>query len=303
MLGCTFNEYKDCFDENLAKYLEAYEDNTPILFLSNQMRLYSHYQFELQKISNMLVINGEEKASEFFLQSNIFEGLKKIDIDTYHNILIEEKPIQSGDGFSVASEIYQNKRSFLKVRIDFIKLRNHLSSTEKIVEYIDNKYKTIEHGEQTIRTLTHDKQDEPTQIVTSNLDEVKPTELKSEDFLNPHKKEKDIIEGKLKLLKVYLFSDDDYNLLASSLLSFFTTNDFPKLPRKIMFKKLDRKYVGWVLKEIWQCFKTEKFDKRIIEFAVHNINRFEGCKIPKGKLFGTNIYKAFTTKPKSYKYR
>ena len=75
MLGCTFNEYKDRFDENLAIYLEAYEDNTPLSFIKNQLEQYDVFLNELNKISNELKTYGEINANKRFLRSRFFEGL------------------------------------------------------------------------------------------------------------------------------------------------------------------------------------------------------------------------------------
>lgn len=297
MLGCTLKEYKDRFDEKLANYLEEYADNTTISFLENQKILYGYYQYQIQKILSELIIYREENASEVFLESNIFEGLKKIDIDSYQNILIEEKPNDIRRLYAKVGEY----RSELKVRINFTILKNIITSVDKIVEFIENKYQIFEQEEKQIITLALGQQHNPANTEATILEEFVPSRLDAEDLVDPDKSMKETIDK--YLIK---FTDDlskeDYELLTNSLLTYFLTDNFPKLDRKITFKHLNRKKVGWALKEIYQSFKTEKLNITLLEFAVHNINLFEKYVIPKDNLFRSNIYKAFTTNPKSYKY-
>lgn len=297
MLGCTLKEYKDRFDEKLANYLEEYADNTTISFLENQKILYGYYQYQIQKILSELIIYREENASEVFLESNIFEGLKKIDIDSYQNILIEEKPNDIRRLYAKVGEY----RSELKVRINFTILKNIITSVDKIVEFIENKYQIFEQEEKQIITLALGQQHNPANTEATILEEFVPSRLDAEDLVDPDKSMKETIDK--YLIK---FTDDlskeDYELLTNSLLTYFLTDKFPKLDRKITFKQINRKKVGWALKEIYQSFKTEKLNITLLEFALQNINIFEKFAVPKDNLFRSNIYKAFTTNPKSYKY-
>ncbi len=113
MLGCTFNEYKDRFEENLAKYLEAYEDNTPLSFIKNQLELYHVFLDELYKISNELKTYGEVKANDRFLRSSFFHSIIDLDINTYNDILIEHKRL---DGLEVYFSIQDVRR---QTKVDF----------------------------------------------------------------------------------------------------------------------------------------------------------------------------------------
>ena len=292
MLGCTFNEYKDCFDENLAKYLEVYGDNTPISFLRNQMRLYSIYQLELEKILNKLIIYGEEKASEVFLESNIYEGLKKIDIESYQNILIEEKPNDIQKLYARVGEY----RSKLKVRVNFTILKNIITSVDKIVEFIENKFQIFEQDERPDITLDLGQQHNPANVETAILDEIIPNQLDTKDLVDPDKSMKEVIEFNLKELKGHL-SDYDYKLLTNSLLVYCKTNNFPKLDYMIMFKPINKKIVGWALKEIVKTIKRGTLKIELFKFAQHHINLFQDEVIVEVNFHRSSFYKAFTTNP------
>jgi hypothetical protein len=290
MLGCTFNEYKDRFEENLAKYLEAYEDNTPISFLRNQMRLYSHYQVELKKILSELIIYGEENASEIFLESNIFEGLKKMDFESYQNILIEEKPNDIHRLYARVGEY----RSKLKVRINITILKNIITSVDKIVEFIENKFQIFEQDDRSDITLDLVQQHYPANDETAILDKVIPSKLDADDLVDKDKSIKEVIEFNLKELKCYL-SDYDYKLLANSLLEYCKTNNFPKLDYIIMFKPINKKIVGWALKEIVKTNKRGTLKIELFKFAQQHINLFQDEVIVEVKFTKSSFYKAFTT--------
>jgi hypothetical protein len=280
MLGCTLKEYVSHFDEKLADYLEEYADNTPISFLENQKLLFGHYQYQIQNILSELTIYGEENASEVFLESNIFEGLKKIDMDSYQNILIEEKPNDIQRLYVRVGEY----RSKLKVRVNFTTLKNINSSVDKIVEFLHDKYLKF-------------------QSVCSD-DETKPLiDLKSEESIleNPIDPVLQKIE---KYLKPYshLLLDEDYNLLTNSLLAYFKNGKFPKLEKKITFKQCNKKKIGWALKEIFTSITIEDFSIEYARFAHENINLFKKDVVDEANFVDSNLYKYFHENVKSWNH-
>jgi hypothetical protein len=307
MLGCTFNEYKDRFEENLAKYLEAYEDNTPLSFLKDQIESYKLFLNELNKISNELRKYGETNANKKFLRNRFFNGLIKLNIKTYEDIQIENKSLDSRESWNSILWLFDPQKKdedhpdWFEARINYIKLKKHIVSAEKILKFIEGKYQIFEQEEQQIITLALGQQDAQSNIKLIISAGVEPIELETIDQFDPNKSKKEIIEKYLKEFTDYL-STEDYLLLTDSLLKYFLNGKFPKLDRKITFKKINIKKVGWALKEVYQSFKTEKLNITFLGFAVENINLFSKYKIPKDNLFRSNIYKAFTTNPKSYNY-
>jgi hypothetical protein len=287
MLGFTFKEYVEHFDEKLADYLEEYADNTPISFLENQKLLFGIYQNQIQNILSELTIYGEEKASEVYLESNIFEGLKKIDIDTYQNILIEEKPNDIQKLYVRVGEY----RSKLKVRVKFTTLKNINTSVDKIVEFIENKYRIFGQQEQQIISFELGQQHKPANAETAILEEVIPNQL--EDEPDPDKAIKEIIEKNLKELKDYL-SNSDYEALANAMLEYCTKDNFPQLKHKIFFDPIDKKRVGHALKTIVKTIKRGSLNIKLFKFAQQHINLFQDEVIVASKFTKSSFYKSFT---------
>lgn len=280
MLGCTFKEYLENFDKKLADYLEEYADNTPISFLENQKLLFGHYQNQIQNILSELTIYGEENASEVFLESNIFEGLKKIDIDSYQNILIEEKPNDIQRLYVRVGEY----RSKLKVRVNITTLKNINTSVDKIVEFLHDKYlkfQSVCSDDET--NLSIDLKSEESRIEN----QIDPVLQKIEKYLKPYS---------------HLLLDEDYMLLTNSLLHYFKTGNFSTLDRKIIFKKINKKEIAWALNEIYKFCTTADLSIEYITFAYEYINLFENNHLDKEKFQDTNLYKYFKSNLKPRKY-
>lgn len=280
MLGYTLKEYVEHFDEKLANYLEEYADNTPISFLENQKKIFGHYQFQLQNILSELIIYGEENASEVFLESKIFEGLKKIDIESYQYILIEEK---SNDIQRLYARVGEH-RSKLKVRVNFTILKNIITSVDKIVEFLHDKYSKFQ-------SVSSDDE--------TNLSiDLKSEESRIENQIDPVLQ---IIEKYLKPYSHLLF-DEDYNLLRDSLLTYFKNGKFPKLEKKITFKRCNKKKIGWALKEIFTSITIEDFSIEYARFAHENINLFKKDVVDEANFVDSNLYKYFHENVKSWNH-
>ena len=280
MLGCTFKEYVEHFDEKLANYLDEYADNTLNSFLENQIQLFGHYQYQIQKILDELIIYGEENASEVFLEGNIFEGLKKIDIDSYQNILIEEKPNDIKRLFVKVGEY----RSKIKARVNFTTLKNINSSVDKIVEFLHDKYSKFQ-------SVSSDDE--------TNLSiDLKSEESRIENQIDPVLQ---IIEKYLKPYSHLLF-DEDYILLTDSLLTYFKNGKFPKLEKKITFKRCNKKKIGWALKEIFTSITIEDFSIEYARFAHENINLFKKDVVDEANFVDSNLYKYFHENVKSWNH-
>ena len=89
----------------------------------------------------------------------------------------------------------------------------------------------------------------------------------------------------------------DYSVLVNALYCYFTTSKFPKLERKIIFKRVNKKKVGWALKEVYKNLKTDNLDVEYFRFALENINLFEKETIKTEGFLQSKFYKAFTTNP------
>lgn len=287
MLGCTFNEYKDRFEENLAKYLEAYEDNTPLSFLKDQIESYKLFLSELNKISNELRKYGETNANKKFLRNRFLNGLIKLDIKTYEDIQIENKSLDSRESWNSFVWLIdpqkkdEDRPDWFEARIDYNKLKNYIISTEKILKFITDKCLEYQSEPSEYETKLP-KIDSP--LLESGIENPRdPVLQKIEMFLMPYS---------------HLLLKEDYELLTNSLFHYFEEGNFPKLDRKIIFKRVNKKKIGWALNEIYTFCKSEKLSHEYLLFAHENINLYKKNKLDKVKLEETNIYKYFKSKPK-----
>lgn len=288
MLKYTLKEYKKEFDKKLSEYLSAFEDNTPTSFIDQQKALFTTYNNALLLIADELKKYGELEANNIFLSNTIFDDLKKIASVTYDDIRIEEKFKPKLKGFQTFEEYLENRDTSSEdhcTRIDYTKLRNHLTSVDRILEFLTNQYLKYQ-----IET--------PMEGENDSEEDVELLKIEKKVILDPDKL---IIDQHLSPYSACL-SGEDYEVLTQSLLIYFSTGNFPKLEKKINFRHLNKKFIGWALKEIYKRFRTEKLPIELFRFAQQNINLFGKEVIVEDNFHKSSFYKSFTTKPKSYKY-
>ncbi|USQ03904.1 hypothetical protein [Aquirufa antheringensis] len=289
MLKYTLKEYKEEFDIKLSEYLSSFEDNTPVSFIDQQKALFTTYNNALLLIADELKKYGELEANNIFLSNTAFDDLKKIASETYDDIRIEEKFKPLIKGFQTLEEFLVDRDSSSEnhcTRIDYTKLRNHLNSVGRILEFLSTKYLKYQS-----EPSKDDENDSPIFIETQEFD-IKANVDGNQQIINDH----------LGPFESYL-SSDDYILLSNSLIHYFNSGSFPTLEKKINFKTINKKWIGWALKEIFISISTAKLSYDLLSFAQRNINIFDKEVIDKKHFQDSNLYKSFTEKPKSYKYR
>jgi hypothetical protein len=290
MLKYTLKEYKEEFDKKMSEYLMRFEDNTPVSFIDEQKGLFTTYNNLLLLIADKLKEYGDlDAANTIFLPNTIFDGLKKISRETYDDIKIEEKLKPKIMGFQTFEEYLENRDTSSEdycTRIDYTKLRNHLTSVGRILDFLSNQYLKYQS-----ETSIDAENESPINVKTQ--------EFETKASVDPHKQ---IIDKHLSPYSKYLSNSEDYNILTNSMLEYISKGSFPKLEKKIIFRQMDKKCIGWALKEIYKSFRTEKLPIELFRFAQQNINLFEKEVIVEDNFHQSSFYKSFTTKPKSYKY-
>ena len=104
------------------------------------------------------------------------------------------------------------------------------------------------------------------------------------------------IEDYLEQFKDVIINNT-YDLLVDALFQYFTTGSFPVLDRKINFKRINKKRLGWELKELYKSLKTDNLDIEYFRFAKDNINLYANEIIENERFLKSKFYKAFTTNP------
>ena len=92
-------------------------------------------------------------------------------------------------------------------------------------------------------------------------------------------------------------NEGDYRTLVNALNLYFTVGNFPTIEKKITFKSVNKKRVGWALKEIYVNEKTEAISYEYLLFAKENINNFKDVNLSTENFKSSNLYKYFTTNP------
>jgi hypothetical protein len=277
MLCSTLKEYKNNYKSNLSTYLKEYDDYTPTSFLEMEMELYTAYYNSFIKIFDKLKGYNEDELKRTFFNSHsdAFNGLRKLNIKTYDDFVVKEKKhIQYNEDNDPSGLI-------TIIIIDFKKLKNYFTSSELILKFISEQQQSNVPGD-TIEVKVESKKEHEKSEVVEDIGSNDLTKSTIEDCLV------DIIDD---------INNDDYKILVDALCLYFTTDKFQKLKHKIRFKSVNKKKVGWALKEIYKNLKMEKLSIEYFQFAKDNINLFEKEEIDNEDFKNSRFYKYFTTNP------
>ena len=107
---------------------------------------------------------------------------------------------------------------------------------------------------------------------------------------------KSTIEDYLEEFEVEI-NQNGYKILIDALFIYFSEGTFPVLTSKINFKKINKKRVGWALKELHKSEKTCNISFEYLLFAKENINLFTNETLEVNNFRKSNLYKIFTTNP------
>ena len=185
---------------------------------------------------------------------------------------------------------------WFEARINYVKLKKHIVSAEKILKFIEGKYQIFEQEERQIINLALGQQVAPSNFKSKISDGVESNVLETEALVDPDKSNKIIIENNLKELKGYL-SNSDYDFLVNSMLEYCTKDNFPQFDHMIIFRPINKKNVGWALKEIVKTIKRGTLKIELFKFAQQHINLFQDEVIVEVNFTKSSLYKSFTTNP------
>jgi hypothetical protein len=104
------------------------------------------------------------------------------------------------------------------------------------------------------------------------------------------------IEDYIEEFKIEI-NGDGYNILVNALFEYFSKGSFPILKSIVNFKKINKKRLGWALKELYKSEKTDNLDVEYFRFAQENINLFQKEVIEIENFNKSKFYKAFTSNP------
>ncbi|MCB0748716.1 MAG: hypothetical protein KDC90_14745 [Ignavibacteriae bacterium] len=294
MLSCTLQEYKDSYEAKLSVFLNEWQDNSPTSFLDKEIQSYNAYATILNKIKKAY---NEEDIKGTSIKNKLLGNLKKLN-NSAHNAIIS-KEIKS-------SESSNTERTL--VIIDIAKLTNHITSSEEILKFLNKEYRFSNNSGKLYKPVDLIGEFPFLSTKKPSLVPGDTIEVKVESNKKPEKKEVvelDDDDDKITLATIEnclvdivdYIDTKNYKILVDALFSYFKTGEFPELKHKIRFKRVNKKKVGWALKEIYMNLKMEKLSVEYFRFAKENINLFSKEEIDPTNFKTSRFYKYFTTNP------
>lgn len=288
MLSSTRKDYKEKYDSRLSKHEKDYIENDVTSFLEQELNNYTEYLNSLIKIANYFKNKTSKDLRVNPAITAVISDLKKANKPVFNEIFTIEQTRVVTDKVELERG-YEDEmiRGFIpgKVEIDFTKLKNYITSAKGILGFIEDEKSKLQIS------ITPEGQKGGT--VTGEDESGKkeePKDVAENDYT------KSTIEDCLYNIKDDI-NPDQYETLVDALYHYFTTDKFPKLECKIMFKRVNKKKVGWALKEAYKNLKTDYLSIEYLQFAKDNIKLFENEKIETENFKQSKFYKYFTTKP------
>lgn len=128
-------------------------------------------------------------------------------------------------------------------------------------------------------------------VTSSNIQIEIPTTITNlnDSFIN------DIILEKLEDVLTNV-NTTQYGLLVDMLIKYFENDRVAFKVNKINLGRINKKKVGWALKEIYTTITNEGLTYEYLEFIKENVLLFKDVELNKDDFFYCNLYKYFTTK-------
>lgn len=278
MHSTTLKDYKDNYQTSLEAFLAEYEDNTELFFLENELVKFQDYHNALIVFKKDLFFSKNEKTVTLAKHSGITKILKNNNLKVFNDIVTEIIDSNGDPKLSAYNDF---------ISVDTVKLQNYINSSIRIFDFINSKMKNIINE---IRSISF--QDRPSkEFPKSNL---KVSNLKEKS--NTNDLLTSTIEDYLEEFKENI-NGNGYLKLVDALFGYFTNGVFPILDEKIKFKRINKKRIGWALKELYKSERTDNLDIEYFRFAQENINLFEKEIIETTDFNKSKFYKMFTTNP------
>jgi hypothetical protein len=206
-----------------------------------------------------------------------FTGIAVIIID-YYNDYINDSAKKSKNYPKDLEYFFYTYKSSLEKYYEFI------------IEFLDDGFLKIENKIFLDDTGYYIKND------LNNIDNYKIEPKSQLESVEENNVLKSTIDDYLEQFKEEI-NGDGYEKLVNALYEYFTNNKFPILENKINFKRINKKRLGWALKELYKSEKTDKLNIEYFRFAQENINLFAKEVIVTEGFLQSNFYKVFTTNP------
>ena len=176
---------------------------------------------------------------------------------------------------------------FSKSDVEVYKKASYVVSMISYEQYCYSNNKKMSFLEQKLLGNNNDAID----VISSNIQIETPTTTTNlnDSFIN------DIILEKLEDVLTNV-NTTQYGLLVDMLIKYFENDRVAFKVNKINLGRINKKKVGWALKEIYTTITNEGLTYEYLEFIKENVLLFKDVELNKDDLFYCNLYKYFTTK-------
>ena len=176
---------------------------------------------------------------------------------------------------------------FSKSDVEVYKKASYVVSMISYEQYCYSNNKKMSFLEQKLLGNNNDVID----VTSSNIQIETPTTTKNlnDSFIN------DIILEKLEDVLTNV-NTTQYGLLVDMLIKYFENDRVAFKVNKINLGRINKKKVGWALKEIYTTITNEGLTYEYLDFIKDNVLLFKDVELNKDDLFYCNLYKYFTTK-------
>ena len=176
---------------------------------------------------------------------------------------------------------------FSKSDVEVYKKASYVVSMISYEQYCYSNNKKMSFLEQKLLCNNNDAID----VISSNIQIETPTTTTNlnDSFIN------DIILEKLEDVLTNV-NTTQYGLLVDMLIKYFENDRVAFKVNKINLGRINKKKVGWALKEIYTTITNEGLTYEYLEFIKENVLLFKDVELNKDDLFYCNLYKYFTTK-------
>lgn len=278
--GCSFDNYKHNYEKRLNEFLEYYTDVSENDFIEDELKFLENILYDIQ---NSEAAHDGHSNSGYDSFSKAYEFVSVTGYKQYffsHN----------------KKEAFLNNKRFEAIQEE--KLKDISPSDNSIVKAEQEKPKRFEIKSKLLKKqlkfLNRNEEAEKYRKVIFGIEKKEVDEVEVDTTQNNLLKS--TIEDYLEEFKPDI-NGDGYEILINALFEYFTNGKFPVLEGKIKFKKINKKRVGWALKELYKSEKTDNLEIEYFRFAQENINLFEKEVIVMENFNKSNFYKTFTSNP------
>ena len=176
---------------------------------------------------------------------------------------------------------------FSKSDVEVYKKASYVVSMISFEQYCYSNNKKMSFLEQKLLGNNNDAID----VISSNIQIETPTTTTNlnDSFIN------DIILEKLEDVLTNV-NTTQYGLLVDMLIKYFENDRVSFKVNKINLGRINKKKVGWALKEIYTTITNEGLTYEYLAFLKENVLLFKDVELNKDDFFYCNLYKYFTTK-------